>query len=117
LQWLHRVMERLVDAFGSITFILLFNIITPTWVILGLTWPHFFDPFPSNFYTLTVSWWAINETSFILWNERRNKQREEQRRLKEYETTQAILHISESVQHMLEYLVAQSGGEKSSERD
>jgi uncharacterized membrane protein len=105
LRWINYIVDRLVEIFGGIWFIAIFNIITLIWIGLGLFDPYFFDPFPSNFYTLTVSWLAINMSSLVLWAERRSKAREERQRKKDADVIDAILHLSESNQRILQYLV------------
>lgn len=105
MKWVYRLVEWLARTFGGLWFLLLYNVITFVWVGLGLLDPRFFDPFPSNFYTLTVSWLAINMSTLILWAEHRSKAREEEQKEKEIAQTEAILHMSESIQHVLLSLV------------
>lgn len=109
---INKAVDWFVHIFGGIQFLVSFNLISVTWVILGLTDPHFFDPFPSNFYTLTVSWLAINMSILILWAERRSAAREERiKKLDEerseqmYAHTQAILNLSEGTQQIMNVLV------------
>ncbi|WAH35062.1 DUF1003 domain-containing protein [Alicyclobacillus dauci] len=116
---INRAVDWLVDSFGGFLFLVLFNSISVLWVTLGLVDPHFFDPFPGNFYTLTVSWLAINMSILILWAERRNKAREErqkqidlQRAIKDREQaeqvhrmTEAILNLSEGTQQIISVLM------------
>ncbi|WAH38245.1 DUF1003 domain-containing protein [Alicyclobacillus dauci] len=116
---INRAVDWFVDTFGGFLFLILFNGVSVLWVALGLIDPHFFDPFPSNFYTLTVSWLAINMSILILWAERRNKAREErqkqvdlQRAVKDREQaeqvhrmTGAILNLSEGTQRLINVLM------------
>lgn len=103
-----RWVDKLAEAFGDLPFILGYNIGTFVWVYLGLTDKHFFDPFPSNFYTLTVSWLAINMSSFILWSERRKKAREQAEEERQRKQLEAILRLAESMEAMLR---SRQGGE------
>lgn len=84
------------EGFGGLGFLTSYNAITFVWVGLGMTDPHFFDPFPSNFYTLTVSWLAINMSSLLLWSDRRKaiKAREEEEQ--KLQTLDALLTLAES---------------------
>lgn len=72
-----RWIDLLAETFGGLPFLLTFNFSSLAWVLLGIFDPHFPDPYPSNFYTLTVSWLAINMSSLVLWSERRRREREE----------------------------------------
>lgn len=118
---INRSVDWFVDTFGGFYFLLFFNAVSMLWVTFGLVDPHFFDPFPSNFYTLTVSWLAINMSILILWAERRNKAREDrqkqadaQRAIKDreqaeqvHQMTQAILSLSEGTQQVINVLMKQ----------
>lgn len=111
-RWIYRAVEWLAETFGGLWFLFLYNVVTFAWVGFGLLDPHFFDPFPSNFYTLTVSWLAINMSTLILWAEQRSKSREDEQREKEATQTQLIVvqtetiaHMTESIQHIITHLV------------
>lgn len=73
-----RWVDRLAEAFGSLAFLVCFNLVTALWVGLGIWAPQWWpDPYPSTFYTLIVSWLAIDMSSLVLWSEHRAKNREE----------------------------------------
>ena len=98
-----RWIDKCAEAFGGLPFITAYNIITFGWVYLGLADPHFFDPFPSNFYTLSVSWLAINMSSLILWAERRGKAKEDADEEHKRKTLDAILRLAESMEESLQH--------------
>lgn len=73
-----RWVDRLAESFGSLGFLLAYNVATFIWVGLGIAKPQWWpDPYPGNFYTLLVSWLAINMSSLVLWSQLRAKYREE----------------------------------------
>lgn len=112
MKLLNQFVDWLVLAFGGGKFIAIYNSATLIWYIEGRYNPHWFDPFPSNFYTFVVSWLAINMTSFVLRSDLRKRAEEERQREREIEQekrdrerTEAILHVSQATQKLIEYLV------------
>lgn len=79
-----RFLTRSAHALGNLRFLavftLLFNIVTFVWVFLGIWNPPWWpDPYPSNFYTLTVSWLAINMSIWVLLMEHLRRQQDERK--------------------------------------
>lgn len=80
MEWLTTLIDKTADSFGGLKFIVCYNIVTTIWVLLGIFAPWFPDHYPSNFYTMLVSWLAINMSSLLLYvgNRRLKKEREEE---------------------------------------
>jgi uncharacterized membrane protein len=96
-----RWIDKLVQIFGGIPFIICYNVISILWAYEGMTNPRFFDPFPCNFFTFTVSWLAINMTSFVLFSDLRKRAKEEREDERSRKMLEAILRLAESMEAML----------------
>jgi uncharacterized membrane protein len=96
--------------FGGFGFLFGFNAMTLFWFLEGRYNPHWFDQPPYNFYTGVVSWFAIVMSILILGSDKRSRAQEEHRQRKDEHMTEAILHLSESNQQILKYLVEQETG-------
>lgn len=99
-----RFVDKLVRIFGGIPFIILFNVISFWWFYEGKFNTHFFDPFPSNFFTFLVSWLAINMSSLILFAELKSKRLEHADEESKRKMLEAILTLAESIEDMLQEL-------------
>lgn len=93
---LNGVIARIADSFGGITFIVLYNVITLVWVLLGIYAPWFPDPYPLNFYTMLVSWLAINMSSLLLYVGKRQQARERAEEEHKSKTLDALLALAQS---------------------
>lgn len=88
--------------FGGVPFFIIFNVLTAAWVFEGKTNPHFFDPFPCNFYTFTVSWLAINMSALILFSDLRKRVKEEEDERHKRMMLESLLRLTESMKAILE---------------
>lgn len=96
MRWFNAAVDWTATSFGGLGFLTSYNVITFVWVGLGMTDPHFFDPFPSNFYTLTVSWLAINMSSLLLWSDRRKAEKTRLEEDHKLQTLDALLALAQS---------------------
>jgi uncharacterized membrane protein len=100
-----RWVDKLADAFGSLPFIVIFNVGTLIWSVEGRFNPHWFDPWPYNLSTYLMSWLAINMTSFVLWSDRRRRAREQEDDERQRKMLEAILRLAISTEQTVRMLL------------
>ena len=96
MRWVVKFIDWSADFFGSMTFILLYNLGTFAWMSMGILFPWFPDKFPYNFYTMVVSWLAINTASAILYVELRSRPRIEAQEKRDSSNLEALIAMAEA---------------------
>ncbi|MCL6453540.1 MAG: DUF1003 domain-containing protein [Alicyclobacillus sp.] len=96
MRWLNHAIDWTAESFGGLGFLAGYNVVTFVWVGLGMVDRHWFDPYPSNFYTLSVSWLAINMSSLLLWSDRRKAAKERAMERHQAQTLDTLLALAEA---------------------